>query len=530
MSLKSLAYLIIFSLLVTHGFSQTKMTSYSGNIKGYSQAVGYSRLELILNNAVTGLSETHIIEIKKNGDFSIAFPANFPQEYLVRFGSFFGHVYLEPGDNLVSNFYFDVNNKLVRKFSGDRALFNTQLVKTEAILLGNDHNKIYRDIADLNPEQYKAYYYQLERMQIIKLDSLKKSGEIGQKVYKHAARNLKYTTFCALIRYNSNRESAKRMMGQISFQDKKSVFEELPLDNKYFDFLAKIKYGDKASISHSEYFVFLGQLQTLDTIVVAAWRNVAPDLFNKIDIGKRLDSIELNTWNIIQGQIKNGIAQLDSYRRARSSVLKEITKNKLEFELELIALHDISQEISNKQVPLSADSLAKIKIKLRNKEFLVELEQLNNNIINRLDQNNLATKSNVNETPKTIADSVFNKIISKYKGKTVFVDFWATWCAPCIEGLQKMKSLKEELKERPVAFLYITNQTSSITAYNAMISGIKGEHYRITNDEYNWLAKKFNISGIPHYALVDRNGLVVDASYQWNDPEQIKLRLLELMK
>ena len=43
-----------------------------------------------------------------------------------------------------------------------------------------------------------------------------------------------------------------------------------------------------------------------------------------------------------------------------------------------------------------------------------------------------------------------------------------------------------------------------------MIPDIKGEHFRLSQDEWNYIADKFKISGIPHYALVNKNGEVVN--------------------
>jgi len=47
---------------------------------------------------------------------------------------------------------------------------------------------------------------------------------------------------------------------------------------------------------------------------------------------------------------------------------------------------------------------------------------------------------------------------SELKGKVVYVDFWATWCAPCVAALPRLNALIDSVKGLPVAFLSITDE------------------------------------------------------------------------
>ena len=113
-------------------------------------------------------------------------------------------------------------------------------------------------------------------------------------------------------------------------------------------------------------------------------------------------------------------------------------------------------------------------------------------------------------------------MLKKFRGKVVYVDFWATWCGPCRHGIRTIAPLKEEMKNDSVVFVYITGETSPLPAWKNAIPDIKGEHFRVSADEWNILCGKFNISGIPHYVLVNKKGEVVNPQVGHLDNESLK--------
>lgn len=117
----------------------------------------------------------------------------------------------------------------------------------------------------------------------------------------------------------------------------------------------------------------------------------------------------------------------------------------------------------------------------------------------------LAVKSGI--VPKTDAEKLFEEIIKPYKGKVVVVDFWNTWCLPCLSAIKKIEPLKSgELSSDEIVWLYLADESSPETAYNERIQNIKGVHFRLSAEQAKTIKRQFGITAIPSYVLVDRDG------------------------
>ncbi|WP_242202344.1 redoxin family protein [Aestuariivivens insulae] len=213
-------------------------------------------------------------------------------------------------------------------------------------------------------------------------------------------------------------------------------------------------------------------------------------------------------------------------------VTNEIRKQSLEkihenlgdnFSADIIVAQEVLGSLSRYFVPFKDEELTAFE-GLVESPFVASAFKIENDRLKaKIEANKSKTGFANNAIPETEADKVFEAIMSKYKGKVVFVDFWATWCGPCRSGMKRMKPLKEELKDKDIVFVYITNPSSPEQTYNNMIPDIKGEHYRVSKDEWNHLSSRFNITGIPHYLLVDKEGNIVkDNTGDLRTPESVK--------
>lgn len=190
----------------------------------------------------------------------------------------------------------------------------------------------------------------------------------------------------------------------------------------------------------------------------------------------------------------------------------------------------ILNSISNQMTPLNDEALDYVTSYFKNPFVGDYVRSVNQATINKIANNKKQGGYVVHSKVAAEADRIFDEIVGRFKGKVVYVDFWATWCGPCRSNMARHKPMKDELKKdgKDVVFVYITNHSSSETTYNNLIPTIGGEHFRVDQDQWNYLCEKFQISGIPHYALVNRKGEVVDPDAP-REPDVLKTRFDELL-
>ncbi|MAS16664.1 MAG: thiol:disulfide interchange protein [Flavobacteriaceae bacterium] len=118
-----------------------------------------------------------------------------------------------------------------------------------------------------------------------------------------------------------------------------------------------------------------------------------------------------------------------------------------------------------------------------------------------------------------------NLDLSVYKEGKIVINYWATWCRPCIKEMPSLKKAEEILEDYGYTFLLVSDETIS------KISKFKNER----NFDFNFLKsiKSFETLGIysmPTSYIFDENGKIIETivgAIEWDSEEMInKLKML----
>lgn len=116
--------------------------------------------------------------------------------------------------------------------------------------------------------------------------------------------------------------------------------------------------------------------------------------------------------------------------------------------------------------------------------------------------------------------------LQPYHGKTVFINFWATWCKPCLQEMPSIQKLQGILKNENIVFLFASDESAG------QIVDFKSQY----SYNFNYVSvqnlTELNIMALPTTFIFNPEGKLVfneSGSRQWDDKNNIDL-ILNIIK
>jgi thiol-disulfide isomerase/thioredoxin len=122
---------------------------------------------------------------------------------------------------------------------------------------------------------------------------------------------------------------------------------------------------------------------------------------------------------------------------------------------------------------------------------------------------------------------------SDFKGKYVYIDAWATWCAPCKQQIPHIKQLEKDLHGKNIQFVSISlDKPKDHGKWKKFIKDneLTGVQLFSDNAFKTRIARDYKINTIPRFLLFDPEGKIIDAKAKRPSNPKLKEQLLELLK
>ena len=129
----------------------------------------------------------------------------------------------------------------------------------------------------------------------------------------------------------------------------------------------------------------------------------------------------------------------------------------------------------------------------------------------------------------TLTDLEGNSVtLSEYRGKVVFINFWATWCPPCRAEMPDIESLYQEYKDKGLVVIGIDIGEPEATVRQFVQRG--GYSWTFVLDNTGGVAANYNIRAIPTSFFIDREGVIQAVNIGAMTKRAMEIKLDEAMR
>ena len=116
--------------------------------------------------------------------------------------------------------------------------------------------------------------------------------------------------------------------------------------------------------------------------------------------------------------------------------------------------------------------------------------------------------------------------LADFRGRVVLVNFWATWCAPCVREMPSLDRLQAKLGPEGLLVMAVSQDRKGLAAAEPFYREQGLDNLEIFLDPKGAFARAMGVGGLPTSLLIDDRGRVVgglEGPLEWDGPEAVEL-------
>ncbi len=131
----------------------------------------------------------------------------------------------------------------------------------------------------------------------------------------------------------------------------------------------------------------------------------------------------------------------------------------------------------------------------------------------------------------TLSDIENNPVaLANYKGQVVYLNFWASWCRPCMDKMEKIKTIQPELENQGIVFINVSlDRKEEVWKETLAKKSFKGIHVLASGELNSDIAKAYEIKVLPRYFIINKTGEFVK-NPKSNSLDKVKATLLNVVE
>lgn len=451
----------------------------SGTINNMKLLEGEKKvtIEIFIVNPIAGEEIKYVTNLDENNRFSLEIPLEYsPAIAGFNFGTDkrkydYGCIGLEQDKDLQMNIFLDDNGDIkIDTRGGLNLTFDDMMNILRAMIQFNEHFT-WGDYYKMTPEEFAEHELTigLKERTTVTLDSF----ALSEKIKKYLIDEFNIRFLKGRLFYYKESVEKSFKMSEIENPFYFDFTAEEP-EKPYYSFLRDFNLNNPQYLYCPSYAEFMQKF-----LSIAAFR-----------IPKIKDM------------------PIDEWLTGVKATVKDVLGFNTGLFYDMLAANAYAHQMNARKEPLTPKQIENISnyYKEKNECYAKILIKKNEELVKSIARSN---DLKVNETPHVEKEKLMDAIIAKYKGSTVLVDFWATWCVPCMNAHEDMKPLKDELKDKGVIFVYLTNGSSSKPLWDSKIKGIGDEQYYLSDGEWDHILNSFNFTGIPSYLIYNKTGQLI---------------------